>query len=120
MDDSQEHQEDMMDANLMHQSLHMLGQKRLFSDDLDMSFPGQDDERPMPKKKGRKKSFIWSHVMTDEQGKVHCLHCGLLIRVNIGEKVKIIRIFCFVDIFTLRCNIFLQYASGGAFAEAFC
>lgn len=85
---SQENQEELIDANLMQQSLSMLGQKRLFSDDLDMSFTGNDDDRPMPKKKGRKKSFIWSHVVTDDQGKVHCLHCGLLIRVNIGEKVK--------------------------------
>lgn len=88
MDLPQGNQEEMMDAGLMHQSLSILGQKRLFSDDLDMSFPGQDDDRPIPKKKGRKKSFIWSHVVTDENGKVHCLHCGLLIRVNIGEKVS--------------------------------
>jgi hypothetical protein len=91
MDLPQGNQEEMMDAGLMHQSLSILGQKRLFSDDLDMSFPGQDDGRPIPKKKGRKKSFIWSHVVTDENGKVHCLHCGLLIRVNIGEKVERLR-----------------------------
>ncbi len=83
-----EQSEEMMDANLMQQSLNMLGQKRLFSDDLDMSFAGPEEDRPQPKKKGRKKSFIWSHVVTDDQGKVHCLHCGLLIRVNIGEKVS--------------------------------
>lgn len=81
-------QDEMMDANLMQQSLNMLGQKRLFSDDMDISFNGPEEDRPLPKKKGRKKSFIWSHVVCDEQGKVHCLHCGLLIRVNIGEKVS--------------------------------
>jgi hypothetical protein len=48
-------------------------------------------ERPAPKKKGRKKSFIWAHVVTDEMGKVHCKHCGALIRVNYGEKVERLR-----------------------------
>lgn len=45
------------------------------------------DNRQTPKKKGRKKSFIWAHVITDETGKVHCKHCSQLIRVNYGEKV---------------------------------
>jgi hypothetical protein len=45
------------------------------------------DNRQTPKKKGRKKSFIWAHVVTDESGKVHCKHCSQLIRVNYGEKV---------------------------------
>jgi len=46
-----------------------------------------NDNRQTPKKKGRKKSFIWAHVVTDEVGKVHCKHCSQLIRVNYGEKV---------------------------------
>jgi hypothetical protein len=48
------------------------------------------DRNQQPRKKGRKKSFIWAHVVTDEFGKVHCKHCGQLIRVNYGEKVSLI------------------------------
>ncbi len=48
-------------------------------------------DRNGPKKKGRKKSFIWGHVVTDETGKVHCRHCGQLIRINYGEKVERLR-----------------------------
>ena len=40
------------------------------------------------KRKGRKKGFVWSHVVTDpETGKVSCLHCGENIKVAFGEKV---------------------------------
>jgi hypothetical protein len=121
MDLPHEQQEEMMDASLMHPSLSIIGEKRLFSDELDMSFHEQDDDRPIPKKKGRKKSFIWSHVVTDENGKVHCLHCGMLIRVNIGEKVNH---FSFshrnesrVDVLNLY---YLLLCVGGKIAQTFC
>lgn len=46
-----------------------------------------DDDGGAEKRKGRKKGFVWSHVLTDEEGKVTCMHCGDLIKVNFGEKV---------------------------------
>lgn len=52
------------------------------------------------KRKGRKKGFVWSHVLTDEEGKVTCMHCGDLIKVNFGEKVKLthsFRIYVFLN-----------------------
>lgn len=45
----------------------------------------------MQKRKGRRKSQIWSHVTVDEHNKVHCRHCGALIRINFGEKVERLR-----------------------------
>jgi hypothetical protein len=95
----------------------LIGQKRAYNDQNDTSLLSVDDrdddeeghdddggnnsglvqsssmdrDRPAPKKKGRKKSFIWAHVVTDEFGKVHCKHCGALIRVNYGEKVERLR-----------------------------
>jgi hypothetical protein len=48
-----------------------------------------DDDAGGEKRKGRKKGFVWSHVLTDEEGKVTCMHCGDLIKVNFGEKVII-------------------------------
>jgi hypothetical protein len=74
----------------VHQSQYQLsGQKRIYDDQLQESNQDEDiGEKGGPKKKGRKKSFIWTHVITDEQGKVFCRHCGLQVRVNYGEKVK--------------------------------
>lgn len=46
------------------------------------------DDDAGEKRKGRKKGFVWSHVVTDEEGKVTCMHCGDLIKVNFGEKVS--------------------------------
>mmetsp|Transcript_30495 Transcript_30495/g.51050 ORF Transcript_30495/g.51050 Transcript_30495/m.51050 type:complete len:892 (+) Transcript_30495:133-2808(+) len=43
------------------------------------------------KRKGRKKGFVWSHVVTDQDGRVSCIHCGELIKVNFGEKVERLR-----------------------------
>ena len=60
-----------------------------------------DDDMGGEKRKGRKKGFVWSHVVTDDEGKVTCLHCGDLIKVNFGEKV---RNDCR---FILRCFYFL-------------
>ena len=67
----------------MHHELSLAGKRAFEGDYMD------EGDRPSPKKKGRKKSFIWAHVITDEQGKVHCRHCGQLIRVNYGEKVSL-------------------------------
>lgn len=77
-------------ADSSHHSHALMGFKRMYSDLHNNDFQNvlEDMDRPAPKKKGRKKSFIWSHVVTDDQGKVHCRHCGLLIRVNFGEKVS--------------------------------
>lgn len=47
------------------------------------------DDDAGEKRKGRKKGFVWSHVITDEEGKVTCMHCGDLIKVNFGEKVSL-------------------------------
>lgn len=81
-----------------HMSMHLnqmmqlnIGQKRYAESDAALLLDDSPNDRPMPKKKGRKKSFIWAHVITDEYGKVHCKHCGALIRVNYGEKVERLR-----------------------------
>mmetsp|Transcript_108495 Transcript_108495/g.212594 ORF Transcript_108495/g.212594 Transcript_108495/m.212594 type:complete len:928 (+) Transcript_108495:64-2847(+) len=50
-----------------------------------------DEDSAGEKRKGRKKGFVWSHVLTDEEGKVTCMHCGDLIKVNFGEKVERLR-----------------------------
>eukprot|EP01039_Chlorochromonas_danica_P001635 gene1635-1784_t len=49
------------------------------------------DGKPLPRKKGRKKGYIWAHTIVDENGKVHCKHCNALIRVKYGEKVERLR-----------------------------
>jgi hypothetical protein len=49
---------------------------------------GSEDHASSEKRKGRKKGFVWSHVVTDDEGKVSCMHCGELIKVNFGEKVS--------------------------------
>jgi hypothetical protein len=75
----------------VHQQLHPIiaaAQKRPYAETESSMLMDDNLDRPAPKKKGRKKSFIWAHVITDEFGKVHCKHCGALIRVNYGEKVK--------------------------------
>ena len=33
-----------------------------------------DEDSAGEKRKGRKKGFVWSHVLTDEEGKVTCMH----------------------------------------------
>jgi len=50
-----------------------------------------DDHAGNEKRKGRKKGFVWSHVITDDEGKVSCMHCGEIIKVNFGEKVERLR-----------------------------
>jgi hypothetical protein len=50
-----------------------------------------DDDALGEKRKGRKKGFVWSHVVSDEDGKVSCLHCGEVIKVVFGEKVERLR-----------------------------
>ncbi len=78
----------------------LAGQKRMYGDH-DLAPQSSQPPQPPPqpqynlqmddnsggKRKGRKKSYIWSHTVTDDMGKVHCRHCGMLIRVNFGEKV---------------------------------
>lgn len=86
--------------NMVQGAPVMTGQKRAFLDVTDMqsgilpsSMVDADDnlDKNGPRKKGRKKSFIWSHATVDENGKVHCKHCNALIRVNYGEKVERLR-----------------------------
>lgn len=69
-----------------------------------MEDPNNDASDKTPKRKGRKKSFIWSHVVTDDLGKVHCRHCNQLIRVNYGEKVSLY-FFCFSIFIFLSLDI---------------
>ncbi len=43
---------------------------------------------------GRKKGFVWSHVVTHEDGRVSCMHCGEPIKINFGEKVPLHLGYC--------------------------
>lgn len=65
------------------------------------------EEMSAEKRKGRKKGFVWSHVIQDEEGKVSCMHCGEPIKINFGEKVKIKAFY--MDYYLFLLLLFTNY-----------
>ncbi|RYH15050.1 DUF4954 family protein [archaeon] len=74
---------------------HPVSQKRLLVFQAEEGDSGSGhmgaDGMQSPRRKGRKKSYIWSHTVLDENGKVHCKHCNVKISVKYGEKVERLR-----------------------------